>query len=283
MMKKKTIVKVVIILLISIAILVLAELFIKHIIDARVEKNEKKNYVDNLPKASEIQKNKEEAFVEYTDEIVDLIKKRDYEKIYSYFSKEYKLAKYPTFQDFENRMNDIIKENSTIEIVDKVKGFNRYYAVVSIDGKEEIQLTVDCDEAEKIENLTFENICSIYVASYMCYTDILELKLAYAINYIDHIGYVFEIKNTSNKAANFTVGDTYVYTGALVNEKRVDIASKGDELKIEPGKVARIEMEFPVVYGDLIKPDKLYLRFKVNDVSYKYTFDVSFEKEEFSM
>ena len=59
MMKKKTIVKVVIILLISIAILVLAELFIKHIIDARVEKNEKKNYVDNLPKATEIQKNKE--------------------------------------------------------------------------------------------------------------------------------------------------------------------------------------------------------------------------------
>lgn len=282
-MKKKTIVKVVIILLIIIAILVLAELLIKHIIDARVEKNEKQNYVDNLPKASEIQKNREEAFVEYTDEIVDLIKKRDYEKIYSYFSKEYKLAKYPTFQDFENRMNDIIKENSTIEIVDKVKGFNRYYAVVSIDGKEEIQLTVDCDEAEKIENLTFENICSIYVASYMCYTDILELKLAYAINYIDHIGYVFEIKNTSNKTATFNVGDTYVYTGALVNEKRVDIASKGDELKIEPGKVARIEMEFPVVYGDLIKPDKLYLRFKVNDVSYKYTFDVSFEKEEFSM
>lgn len=282
-MKKKTIVKVVIILLIIIAILVLAELLIKHIIDARVEKNEKQNYVDNLPKASEIQKNREEAFVEYTDEIVDLIKKRDYEKIYSYFSKEYKLAKYPTFQDFENRMNDIIKENSTIEIVDKVKGFNRYYAVVSIDEKEEIQLTVDCDEAKKIENLTFENICSIYVASYMCYTDILELKLAYAINYIDHIGYVFEIKNTSNKTATFNVGDTYVYTGALVNEKRVDIASKGDELKIEPGKVARIEMEFPVVYGDLIKPDKLYLRFKVNDVSYKYTFDVSFEKEEFSM
>ena len=107
--------------------------------------------------------------------------------------------------------------------------------------------------------------------------------MTYAINYIDHIGYVFEIKNTSNEIAIFDIEKSYVYTRALVDEKRFDSISQSDMLKIGSGEVVRLEMEFPVVYGDLIKPDKLYLRFRVDDVSYKYTFDVSFENEDFSM
>ena len=282
-MKKKAIARLVIILIVSIAIFAFAELLIKHIINMYTENKERQDYVDNVPKVSEIQKKREETFISYTNEIVNLIGERDYEKIYSYFSREYKLAKYPTLQDFEKRMNGILKDGSVIDIVDKVKYSNRYYAIISVDGKEEIQLTVNYDDNEKIENVTFENIYSIYAADYICYADSIELKMTYAINYIDHIGYVFEIKNTSNEIAIFDIEKSYVYTRALVDEKRFDSISQSDMLKIGSGEVVRLEMEFPVVYGDLIKPDKLYLRFRFDDVSYKYTFDVSFENEDFSM
>lgn len=282
-MKKKTIAKVVIILVACIAVFVLIELLVRNIANRHFENEDRKEYVDKLPKITEIQKKREETFVTYTNEIVKLIEERNYEKIYSYFSTEYKSAKYPTLKDFEEKMKNLIKEDSVIKVDDKVKYYNRYYALISVDGEEAIHLTVNYDDNENITDVNFENIHDIYTADYRCYTDNTELKLTYAINYIDHVGYVFEMKNISNRQITFSVEESYAYTRALANEKRFDLTNQINEQKIQSGGIAKMEMEFSVVYGEVIKPDRLYVKFKVNGTSYEYTFDVSFENEEFSM
>ncbi len=282
-MKKKKILKIIFILILCIVFFVIIENIIRYVYKSRLEKQKEKEYIESFPQISQTQAKREEELVSYTNEIVQLLKDRKYEEIYACFSDIYIDAKYPTYEDFKKKMDSILTENASIEVKDLIKYSNYYYAVISVDGEEAIELAVKYDENQKVESVTFENIISIYKANYKCYADDATLKLAYAINYLDHIGYVFEITNDSNEKINFNFEESYIETTGLAQNKKYDIENNESTIQIGARETQRIEIDFPVVYSTKIKPDKMYLRFNINGEIYNYTFDISFWNEYFSM
>lgn len=282
-MKKKKILKITLTLILCVVLFVAIENVIRYVYKSHLKKQKENEYINSIPQISQTQAKREEELVSVTNEIVQLLKDRKYEEVYAYFSDIYIDAKYPRYEDFKEKMDSILTENASVEVQDLVKYSNYYYAVITVDGEEVIELAVKYDENQKVESVTVENIISIYKANYKCYTDNVTLNLAYAINYLDHIGYVFEIINESNEKVNFNFEESYLETTGLAQNKKYDVKEKGNNIQIGAKETKRVEVEFPVAYSIKMKPDKMYLSFNINEDTYNYTFDISFWNEYFSM
>ena len=275
-MDKKTIFKVVGITIIVIIIISCVELLIRKLADMR-EKND--NYI-SPSQVSETQKQTEEKFIKKVNDIAELLKAKDYEKIYERFPSSYRNAKYPTYEEFEKYMNSIIKDDTKIEITDWVKYAYGYYATITLDdGKLEIPVVLwGIDENSQI---TLDNVISIFNRTLMILAKDTTLDLKYYIKYLDKAGYVFEVKNESNREQKFSVGNAFLYGTTRINQNKYPIVEK-IEVTIPAKGSKQIEIQFPVPSGENFPPTKMYLPFTVNGTFYEKEVDVSFEDEYYS-
>lgn len=129
--------------------------------------------------------------------------------------------------------------------------------------------------------ITLDNVISIFNRTLMILAKDTTLDLKYYIKYLDKAGYVFEVKNESNREQKFSVGNAFLYGTTRINQNKYPIVEK-IEATIPANGSKQIEIQFPVSSGENFPPTKMYLPFTVNGTFYEKEVDVSFEDEYYS-
>ncbi|MBQ9267618.1 MAG: hypothetical protein IJ217_05000 [Clostridia bacterium] len=276
-MDKRTIFRLVA-LLIGIFILIT---FIELGIKALKNRKENSNDVPLVPVINETQQRVEENFVKETNEVVELLNKRDYEAIYSKFTDIYKAAKYPTFNDFTEKMNELIDENSKIEISEMILHSRGYYATILIDGEKELPLTVDNLDSGDM-TIMFDRVYMIFEAGKAVGSGNVTMTLEYCLKHLDKVTYTVRIDNDGSREASFSTLNMYEYSTSKLNKNTYDVV-KNIEVTVPANSSVRTEIEFPVPSGEMFQPDRLHLNYVLNGQIYEATMDVSFSEQYFSM
>ena len=273
-MNKKTVVKTIGITIAIIIIISCVELLIRKLSDMR-EKND--NY-SSPSQVSETQKQTEEKFIKKVNDVEELLKARDYEKIYERFSNNYKDAKYPTYEEFEKYMNSLIKEDTKIETKEWIKYPYGYYATITLnDGESELPVVLwDLDGECQI---MFDNIVSLSKEFYnFIPEENVYLILKYHISYLDKVGYVFEITNSSTNNIKVAIKEAYLYGTTMMTQEKYSIIDKL-ETTLSVGETKKVEFQFPVIASELFPPTIMKLIYTINGRTYEEKIDISFEEE----
>ena len=264
-MNKRIIVYCVIVLLVLIFLITLIEYSVKNM--AKKQVTSKNNQTDTsivLERKTKKQKY-EDKVVENTDEILELLKNRDYEAIYKKLDDDYKEAKYPTYSNFKDYLDKIITDDTTISLSGLFDHPNGYFATIRLSSGEEIKYTIK--NAGSDYKVMFDWIYQIASTDRWVFFDDVNLNIRYYIKYIDREGYIVNITNKSNSKIHLTTYDTYEYFSRVPNSSRyniientnVDVASKGKET---------VEFQFPVPSSTSFQPDQLQLNCTINGKDY---------------
>ncbi len=267
-MNRRTIIKL-IALFISLVILVtLIEILLKKI---NVEEKENKVTISNKPIITAEEKKEEDVFNDVVDEVLNLFNKREYEKIYERLDNTYKEAKYPSFDEFKKAMDEIISDDTNIEISEIIKHPVGYFAMLSLDGGEKhISLTI------KNISLGFDDssimLDSIYDVEQVnlptTWGNGFSFTIKYIINYLSEKGYVIEVWNDSNKDVHFFAGtSSYIYRGSDNNEKKYYLTEVISD-DISAHKTKSLEFKFNAPYGELFLLDTMKLWYSVGEDLY---------------
>lgn len=261
-MDKKTVFRLVAIIIIIIALFVIAELLAKRIIIGNDNVDEGiNNIIENQIITAE-QKEREETFVDEIDNLVKMIQQKNYEEIYNKFPVVYKEIKYPTLTDFEQYMNEIVKEDSTVEIKEKYKVSKGYYAELKIDDTHDLHIRVS---GVGTNNMTvmFDNIYGISSQTAFAYGGNTKLKVKYQIEYLNATGYVIEVENLSNKKLNIELDNVYLHNLGSDASEKINAVEKYSSV-IDVNQSTIFEVKFQVTDNDMFEHEKIHIDLKEN-------------------
>lgn len=268
-MNKKIIIKLIALFIGLIFAIAFIEIFMKSTL------NKQENIFDSSNNTSTIstrEKEKEDRFIDETNNVLSLLQKRDYEVLYSKLSDMYKKAKYPTFEIFKKYMDSIIKEDSIIQISDLVNHPNGYNAEFTIDGDKKINVVVD----ENGESIMFDLILDIFSVDISTSSSEVNIDFNYQIKYYTKLGYCLVIKNKTKKPIQFEIyKSSHVYGNSKYNKDSYFLVTPISE-RIEAEETIIVEIQYSVPYSLMFPPDLLELNYGVDGSEYTATISIDY-------
>ncbi len=272
-MDKKSFLKILLIIIVMISICVALEIGIKKIITLSKNKIEQNEVHTTTVTQKQLEETRE-AF-KSGNEIVNLLKNKEYESIYNRFPELYKEAKYPTLADFEESMNQLISDNSIVALTDYEKTLSGEYITVTVDDEKNIYLKINYN-GSKNGTIVFDNLIDIYKLYLNTHTDKVNVEINYCVKYTDKTGYILEISNLTNQNVKINFADSYLHIEGKTDDIKYKLMN-AEEIEIGANSTKRVEIQFPIG-PTMFTPNELCLHSVINNTEiFDNTFYVAFD------
>lgn len=211
------------------------------------------------------------------DEIIDQLNNRNYDALYSKLNEDYKNYKFPSQDDFNKYISNLVGDNNDYVceyFVTKYYGVK--YILSASNSDEQITLIVR-DVINGDYEVYFDGeLIGIEKVNELSYIGSIIFNYMYKARYQYNTNYLFELENISKNSLtiSFDEVNAKIVRGGTI--QKVKAVGELKDIEISAGEKKKVEFSFEIGENNIIDPSDIEVSCKINGIDYDKNINLDF-------